>query len=156
VLAGDPDLRDRLQSAVAGSVAGPAPGDDERWTFTTLLGLLWVPAEALRSTTLVAPTRTRPVPATERTLVLDQLAGATRRVNLAAGWRAEVDRHLASGGRCVLGAANDREHDLKGALVELATEPVEVGALHVYPRVGALRRTGERIEVELELSEVSQ
>lgn len=153
VLADDDALRERLARAVPGA----ASAGDIRWAFTTLLGLLWVPAEALRASALSAPSRSWPVPATERTLVLDQLAGATRRVDLASpDWRAEVHGHLASGGRCLLGAASDRESDLKLALITLAVEPVEVGALHVYPRVGGLRRTGDRIEVELELSEVSQ
>jgi hypothetical protein len=153
VLAEDAALRSRLQSAVPGA----PPGDDERWGFTTLLGLLWIPAEALRATALAAPSRSWPVPATERTLVLDQLAGATRHVDLdAPDWRVQVDRHLAAAGRCLLGTEGHREQELKAALVTLAVEPVEVGALHVYPRVGALGRVGERVEVELELSEVSQ
>jgi hypothetical protein len=128
------------------------------WAFNVLLDLLWATPESLRTHSLQVP---RPFaaapPSTERTLVLDAIEEETKKISVHEdSWRTAADSLLATTGRCVLVGSADREDALRIALLDFMVEPIEVGSLHLHPRVTALRRRVQTVEVVLELVEAPQ
>lgn len=153
LVATQPNVLDELRRS-----APEAGLRDAGWAFSVLLGVLWPSAEAIRAHSLRTPmTFTDRPPVSERTLVLDRLVGPDVVVGVEDdGWRERADAQARQTGRFVLGAAAGREDSLKAALIELMVVPIELGSLHLHPRVVGIRRRLDAIEVELELMEAPQ
>ena len=153
VLAGDPAVLAAVRSAAPG-----AHGADSLWAQSVLLGLLWVSAEARRSASLVATNRfIVDPPLTERTLVIDSLGDVIDGVDVdGEEWFVIASERLGRVGRCRLFSGTDDRTRLKVALAELTVHPVELGPLHLYPRLEGLRRDGDGVHVELSLEEAPQ
>lgn len=130
----------------------------EAWAFNVLLNLLWAPAEQVRPFALQPPMPfMRKAPHSERTLVLDALPDAEAAVDVASpNWRTELNDLLADSGRCVLLAPPGSEAELSAGLLSVMAEPVEVGSLHLHPRVVGVRRQADSVGVVLELVEAPQ
>jgi hypothetical protein len=146
---------DALHAATPGN-PGPATGG---WAFNVLLDLLWPTPEELRPFALQAPMpfTARP-PMSERTLLLDVLSeGNSAQIDVAdQGWRAGAEARLAATGQCTLYAMLGDEDRLRDGLVELMIEPIEVGSLHLHPRIIGVRRQAATFEARLELVEAPQ
>lgn len=153
LLADDSGIRSMLATAIPG--AGAA---DSRWAQSVLLGLLWVSAEARRSSSLVATNRfVEEAPLTERTLLLDSLGESIEAVDVDdENWLDLLTERLGNAGRCRLTSGTDDRRRLKSALLELATRPIELGWLHVHPHLEALTRTDGIVHVEVSLEEAPQ
>ncbi len=140
--------------------AAPADvrADGATWAFNVLLGLLWPSPEESRGHALQPPMpfTDRP-PLAERTLVLDALAEHAAVIDVTAGdWRSRVDAILAATGRCVVRTPVGGESRLHDVLIQLMVEPLEVGSLHLHPRIVGMRRRQESVEFVLELIEAPQ
>ena len=132
--------------------------DGNEWVFSALLDRLWAAPEELRTAAL------RPTgwfgpgwAASERTLVLDLLPDHSSRVDVAGpDWRAEFDAALTRDGRCVLVGDSTDDSLLASRMLEAATEPIELGVLHLYPRLVGISRTHRWTEAEFEMVEAPQ
>jgi hypothetical protein len=152
-LAADAEVRELLAQAV------PAVRDpDHTWTNSVLLGLLWPSAEARRAASLVAVNRfVGDTPATERTLVLDTLPDPANPIDVDDDdWLAALADQIAAAGRCQLISRSNDTSKLKRALQTLATNPVELAWLHVYPRIEAVTASDGLVGIEVSLEEVPQ
>jgi hypothetical protein len=150
--------RGEVLEALRRAVIGTGRQLDEGWAFSVLLNVLWSRPEGLRGNGLRPPMPfvDRP-PASERTLVLDALAGDTTVVNLSDDeWRTAVDAALRSRGRCVIQSPIGSETALHDALIDLMVRPAEVGSLFLHPRVVGLSRTVDALRAILDLVEAPQ
>ncbi|MBS2963831.1 DEAD/DEAH box helicase [Actinocrinis puniceicyclus] len=152
-LAADPTVRSALAMAVPGGSQ-----NDSNWANSVLLGLLWPRAEARRAASLVASNRfVDEAPLTERTLVLESLPDPAREIDVDAdGWVRVLEQHITQTGRCRLVSASNNPRSLKAALHYLATTPVEMGWLHVHPRIEATTRTDGQLGLDVSLEEAPQ
>lgn len=153
LLAADPAVLDAVRKA-----APAGHNAESSWAQSVLLGLLWVPAEARRSASLVATNRfVDDPPPTERTVVLDSLGDVVDGVDVDKGeWFGAASERLGHIGRCRLFSGTDDRARLKLALADLTVHPVELGSLHLYPRLEGLRRDVGGIHIELSLEEAPQ
>jgi hypothetical protein len=153
VLADDPDARDRLLQVVA-QVNEAGVG----WTRGVLLELLWSSPEAMRAPTLQATISfASRIASTERTLVLDALGDSMHVVDVARpDWRTKFDDILSAYGRGALEADIGGQAKLRSAILDVMTNPVEIGALFLHPRVVALKRSAMSGVVSFELPEAPQ
>jgi len=153
LLAEDSAILEALRMAVPA-----AHSADNSWAQSVLLGLLWVSAEARRPVSLTATNRfVDDAPPTERTLVLDSLGDILDEVDVDNVACFDVlSERLGRIGRCRLFSGSDDQLRLKTVLAELAVRPIELGFLHVYPRLDGLRRDDRGIHVELSLEESPQ
>jgi hypothetical protein len=154
LLAGNEDVVEALREAAPANVSN----SESNWAFSVLVGLLWAPAEFLRPHSL--QTRMRFVstpPQTERTLVRDALETQRQKISVTQGqWRKLAEAQLASQGLCALTAATDNEPALRDALLDLMADPVEMGWLHLHPRLTGIRRHLEGVDALVELVEAPQ
>ncbi len=150
-LVADPTVRSALLAAIP-----EAAGMPDTWARSVLQGLLWPSAEARRAASLVASNRfVAEAPLTERTLVLDSLPDPIVDVDVDdPNWPTTLTDLVARTGRCRLYSATGDNQQLKRALQQLVTNPIELGWLHVHPHVESLTRRdgGMRVEVSLEES----
>ena len=153
VLAEDEAVVDALRLAVPDGHA-----IDRGWRQSVLLGLLWVPAEARRPTSLEATNRfVEDPPLSERTLVLDSLGDVVDGVDVdEAGWFDVVTERIGRVGRCRVFSGSDDPLHLKIALSHLAVQAVELGSLLVFPRLEGLRRDDRGVQAEFSLEEAPQ
>jgi hypothetical protein len=153
VLADDPDARDRLLQVVE-PVNEAAVG----WTRGVLLELLWSSPEAMRAPTLQASISFAPrLASTERTLVLDALGDSMHVVDVAEpDWREKFDDILSTYGRGALEVSVGDQSKLRAAVLNVMTNPVEIGALFLHPRVVALKRSAMSTVASFELPEAPQ
>ena len=154
ILADDEEIARLMRTAVPEASAD----QDKSWVFNVLLGILWASPESLRPSALQVPNPyVDDAPASERTLVLDWLEDDMTKIDATtAQWRGLVDSVLSSIGRCVLVVPVGEESSVRVALLDIVTEPVEVGALLLFPKVTGSRRRGGTIEVTVELNEAPQ
>lgn len=152
-LASHPAVRADLAAAVPGGSR-----DDITWANSVLLGLLWPRSESRRAASLVASNRfVDEAPLTERTLVLDSLPDPVSEIDVDAdGWPRRLEVSITQTGRCRLVSATNDPHSLKKALQYLATTPVDMGWLHVHPRIEATTRTDGQLALEVSLEEAPQ
>jgi hypothetical protein len=149
---------DQVLTSLREAAPSPTASDETAWAYSVLLGLLWAAPESIRSNTLQAPMPFTDSPAqTERTLVAALLVDSAERVSVHnEHWRSKTEILLATTGRSVLFADSGREEKLHDALLDLMVEPIEVGTLHLHPRLVSLRHRVGGAEAELELMEAPQ
>ena len=154
LLAGNEDVVEALREAAPANVSN----SDSNCAFNVLIGLLWAPAEFLRPHSLQTHVRfVSTPPQTERTLVRDALETQRQKISVTQGqWRTLADAQLASQGLCVLTAATDNEPALRDALLDLMVDPIEMGWLHLHPRLTGIRRHLEGVDALVELVEAPQ
>lgn len=138
-------------------VAGSAAGSDRQWRFGVLLSLLWPRGSSVRAEALAAWSPYADIPATERTLVLDQLASGVSSVDIAdEDWRDQTDTALRREGSVVLRGRRDDRARLRAAVTDVLGRPLHLDYLEVNPRIAGTRRTADGLELQLELAEITQ
>lgn len=141
---------------------GVAPvGDSDRtraiWRYGVLYGMLWprgaqVRAEALRHTSSFSQ-----LPECNRLLVLAAVSRPVREIMLASeAWFEELARVLVQDGAAELVASPSEATSLVGALLRVASDPVDSEALLVHARLTGLQRDGQTIRATIELPEAFQ
>ncbi|WP_329106896.1 protein DpdJ [Micromonospora sp. NBC_01699] len=152
-LLAEQDVRAALVEAIP-----EAAKQGDSWARSVLQGLLWPSAEARRAASLVASNRfVNEAPLTERTLVLDSLPNPVSDVDVdEPQWLRMLSDFIASSGRCRLYSASDDRLQLKHAIQQLVTSPIELGWLHVHAHVEAMARHDGVLHVEVSLEETPQ
>jgi len=130
---------------------------DRAFRFHALYGLLWPRGSAVRSVPLSTYNPFAPLPPAARELVLDRLTRTSPTIAVGAnGWRAAVADALRESGIARLTTPLTEREALKTGLLELAAEPLEIDALHLYPRVEGIARGPDGFFATLHLPEAVQ
>ena len=125
------------------------------WRAAQLLGLLWPHGWEARAASLQAYNEFAPHPRSDR-LSLDALRpAASDLVALDDDWRARLRSQLASSGAATLVASASERERLAAALIEASAEPLDTGALLLYPRIDGVQLQGGVIHAKLGLELVS-
>lgn len=128
--------------------------EDANWRFHVIVGMLWPRGNQVRTRALVAHNPFEQFPPTDRELVLHELT-SQESVNLADDeWWSMVNEKLKQEGSVRLVAASSNGDKLQQALLQILSEPIEVGFLHVYPRIEGLTREKDSVTVILDIREV--
>jgi len=148
---------DELEQALAGEVA-LGPGQDRRqWRFSTLYGLLWPRGAVARNHGLALYNPYVESLAPERLLVVDAIGEAEPEIVFESdGWRARLERTLLEYGRAIFSLSPAQLGAFRQAMLALLVRPVDAGSLLLYPRIRAVLRLGDRLQVTLELTTAGQ
>jgi len=124
--------------------------EDPQWRYQAYASILWPRGNVVRTHTLSwwNPFST-PLPP-DRFLVLDCLEEARDVVDIEdAAWREKVRQLLADRAEASLLAPVDQPLALRRAILSLVAEPLEVGFLHVFPKIEGARRDGNTLELRV-------
>ena len=152
-LSRDPDLDNAL---VAAGIDTPTINPDQ-WRFSVIYGLLWPRGAYIRQAGLGLYSSFGDLPAPEPLLVRPFLTEGTASFEIDdAEWREKCLGQLARTGAATLVCDLNRSDLLADALTFLATNPVEAEYLSVFARTQAIRRVGDRLEADIDISEALQ
>lgn len=127
---------------------------DPNWRFHVIVGLLWPRGNQVRTRALLPNNQFAKYPPTDRELVLHGLVGLETVMLSEPGWWEDLITRLQQMGTVRLMAKPEESGLLQQALLRLASEPIEVGFLHVYPRIAGLKREVDAISATLDIREV--
>lgn len=140
-----------------GEVATYVAGDRRQWRIDAIYSVLWPRGYQVRARTLGTYNPYAAMPPSDASLVLTQLGGQGMPVDIeAVDWFAKAHEALRRDGQVTLVATVARTRRLAEAIRRLAAEPVDLGYLHLYPRVVDLHRTSGQILAVLELKDAIQ
>jgi hypothetical protein len=124
------------------------------WRASVIYSLMWPHGNAIRSRSLYYYNPFAEQAPPDASLLQDLLLIPSEAIRVIdPDWKAKVTERLNRGGTTRLIAdLGDRER-MAAVLLELAVNPIEVGALLLYPSVGRLRQDGSRMEVTVHLKE---
>lgn len=132
---------------------------DQLWAQLIMRSLLWPRAEERRSNALQVNNRfVKKMPKTERTLVIDALGTAldNATVDVSEGeWRASLTDLLRRFTRATL-VTSGSPTAIRSAIVDLTTNPLDLGWTFAHPRLERIRRSKGSSEVLLVLDEAPQ
>ena len=148
VASNEPSVREaftRLPDFVEGEAA---------WRASVIYSLMWPHGNAIRSRGLYYYNAFAEQAPPDASLLQDLLLVPADAVQVVdPEWKAKVTERLNRGGTTRLIAGLGERERLADVLLELAVNPIEVGALLLYPSVGRLRQEGSRLEVSVHLKE---
>lgn len=127
------------------------------WRYGVLYGMLWPRGAQLRAESLRSQNPFVHPPPCDRLLVLRTTPRAARSIELARdGWFHELAQALISDGQAEVVANASDPARLSEALLVIATQAVDAGAILVYARLIEIRRDGDRLSATVELPEAIQ
>ncbi len=139
------------------------PGDNaievnrRQWRFNTLLSLLWPRGVVSRSSRLSTYNPYDHLPETERDLVRLFLEGKPKRVSVEADdWYQQACNWLVHESEVILFADPDSLPEIRRALLEVMTKPIDSGFMLLHPKVNRVDRSEKSIEIHLSLLEGMQ
>ncbi|WP_149847120.1 protein DpdJ [Paenibacillus sp. 37] len=127
---------------------------DPNWRFHVIVGILWPRGNQVRTRALLPHNPFVTYPPTDRELVLHGIEGLEVVSLSESSWWENLTTRLQQMGSARLVAKPEESDLLQQALLRLASEPIEIGFLHVYPRVAGLKREPEAILAALDIREV--
>ncbi|MDI1450821.1 protein DpdJ [Polyangium sp. 6x1] len=131
-------------------------GDRQRWTYATLLGLLWRRPSSIRRESLDFGNPFIDAPICDRLMVpLSGDVSPIVRVD-SASWFDELTDALNRNGVARLVATHEQKERLADAVRHLATHPIDTGALHVFARLAGYARDMAGAALTIEMPEALQ
>lgn len=130
---------------------------DGHWRFQVFYSLFWPRGLVIRSQSLTTYHPFAKIPEPDRELVRDVIYKNRPGVCLDnANWKEQVCKALSQEGMAHLFTSIGNEGALMSAVIEVATTPIEVGALLLYARIDGYRREGQQVSVTFDLREAIQ
>ena len=130
---------------------------DPQWRYQAYASILWPRGNVVRGHTLSwwNPFSTSPSP--DRFLVLDCLELNRAIVDIHdASWREKIRKLLADTMEATLSAPTSNPLVVKEAVLSLMTEPLEVGFLHVFPKIEGASRRADTLELRVVCREAAR
>ncbi|WP_144553396.1 protein DpdJ [Bacillus sp. X1(2014)] len=131
----------------------PQALQDENWRYQVIYGLLWPKGNIIGAKALdYYNPFSKNVPM-EREL-LSQSINHERKVWITdESWYEKTVEILKESSHVQLYAHVENKDDLRNALLRLASEPIDVGYLHIYPRVEGMKRDSDHYIVTVDIRE---
>ena len=131
--------------------------EDPQWRYQAYASILWPRGNVVRSHNLSSWNPFCPLPLPDRLLVLDCLEVDRTVVDIRdSNWRDRIRDLLADKMEATMCGPISKPVAMKEAILSLATEPTEIGFLHVFPRVDGTSRRGDLLEVRLACREAAR
>jgi hypothetical protein len=125
-----------------------------QWRFNTILSMLWPRGIVSRSARLTPYNPYDNLPETERELVQLFLDGTPRRVSVSSDdWHQQVCNCLVHKSEVILIAESGCLTEIRKALLDVMTMPIDAGFMLLHPKVNRVDRTENSIEIYLSLME---
>jgi DEAD/DEAH box helicase/Helicase conserved C-terminal domain len=146
-----------IDSALVTSGLTP-PADAEAWRFGAVYSLLWPRGWIVRAHALSVYNPFADIPATDSRLLRELLLRPPAAVLPHADGELDPDAvsALTRDGAVALTAPATDSALLRRAILNSLASPVDVGYLHLYPRLAAVERSPNAIAVHLELGDAPQ
>jgi ATP-dependent helicase Lhr and Lhr-like helicase len=146
-----------LEQALGVAPLGDSDSTHAIWRFGALYGMFGPRGAQIRAEALRHSSSFCRLPECDRLLLLAAVSRPVREVMLAGDtWFEELTRVLVQDGTAELVAPVSEAASLVGALLRVASEPVDSDALLVHARLTGLYRDGQRIRAGIELPEAFQ
>jgi hypothetical protein len=129
----------------------------EQWRFSAIYGLLWPRGAYVRTAGLGLYSSFAELPASDPLIVRPFLQSAANPLDLEdPNWRETCLEQLAQTGSATLICPAASSALMADALTFLATNPVQSDYLSVFARTQGIRRTGDRLEADVDIAEALQ
>jgi len=146
---------DRQLDEALGASGFRQEGDAVQWRFGAVYSMLWPRGWTVRAQALSAYNPFCDLPPSDRELVLQSLKTSVRVVGMdQSGWESSMAEALIADGEVIIQA--DDAARLRQAVLGLMSRPLDVGYLHLFPRVSGFDRGDGVLAVRLELREAVQ
>ncbi len=130
---------------------------DARWNFQAIYGLLWPRGNVVRKLSLSIRNPYASIPPADRQLLRDCLEDPTTAVAVTeANWRERLATLLEEYGAARIVAPAALAEELKKALLSIASQPLDLGFLSVYPIVERIESQSGSLEALLVCREAIQ
>jgi hypothetical protein len=135
----------------------PEVRDDPQWRFQVIYSLLWPRGNVVRRLSLSAHNPFASLPPSDRELITDCLRASKAVLSVADDdWRDRLSPLMEEYGAVHLAAPSGSRHLLKQALLQILSEPLRIGYLHVYPTVERIEWLNNVLEAVLTSREAIQ
>ncbi|HSH82661.1 MAG TPA: protein DpdJ, partial [Herpetosiphonaceae bacterium] len=149
-----PEIQEGIEQVLR-RIGGPDAAVDENQVFNLLQSLLWLTCLDSCPSCIEGSQPFQSLVKPSRAVILTLLDQQRQRVVFgSAGWQEEVAARLEREGHAELVAEQVQLDELKRALLELLTVPLEAGYQLLYPMVERLTREGRAWAVELTVREL--
>lgn len=129
----------------------------ENWRFNVIYGMLWPRGSINRRQGMDLYNPFSDLPDAEPLLVTENLTNQAETISVdSADWKVRAINALSRSGIVTLAGETKDSRQLAEAVNFFAVNPIPSEYLSVFARLEAVRRTGNIIEVDLELAEVAQ
>jgi hypothetical protein len=129
----------------------------QAWRYSVLYGMLWPRGAQLRAESLKAQNPFVRLPPCDRLLLLRTIPHAPRAIELARdGWFHELAQALVSDGQAEVVVNSSDPNRLTEALLVIAAQPIDAGAILVYARLVGIQRDADELRATIELPEAIQ
>jgi hypothetical protein len=134
----------------------PVHRDDAGWRLDTVQSLLWPRGWQLRANSHYTYNPFRQLPATDRLIAQRALDRQSRTVDIGPpNWRDALHAALKEHGTVLAFDAESNRARLKRRIAAIVSEPLEIGFMHVYPKVVGFEPS-PHVGVMLEIEEAPQ
>lgn len=139
----------------------PSTVSNAHWRFQVIYSLLWPRGYKVRARALESynPFVQDIVSESDREIIRTWLSSfvKVKQIDLTEeNWEDKAAEELTLYGSVHLTASLSKVNELRQALLKLVATPLEMGFLHVYPRLEGIRREGNRLVANLDVREVIQ
>ncbi|MBD3920999.1 DEAD/DEAH box helicase [Paenibacillus sp. PR3] len=150
-LSQDSVYRDKLLHAL--SQIDSETVQNSHFCFQVLYSLMWPRGNAIRTRALLAYNPFAPRVPMDRELVRDTLPIQESLILSGEQWKETIQETLVRQGHVRLAINIEHLHRLRQVILSLASEPIDIGFLNVYPRIEGIRREGNYYVVSIDIRE---
>jgi len=149
-----PEIKEQV-GAVLERIGGSQARTDESQIFNLLQSLLWLSCHDSCPDCIEAQQPYQELARPSRALLLTLLHPHAQPIVYGMlGWKEHVQRELASVHYVQISCEQDHLEDCKKSLLDILTEPIEIGFQFFFPMVERLARTGRQWIIDVSIREL--
>lgn len=134
----------------------PRAQEDVNWRFNVVYGMIWPQGSQIRRRALESYNPFVSGVPTDRELVLDSMQLHHRVLYTDTQWKERMTEILIAHGAVQLLVPHEQKLEMSDVIVSLTAEPLDLGYLHVYPRVEGISRERDVYVINFEIREAMQ
>lgn len=147
-------LHEKFNTAL--SHIDPSAIHDRKWRYQVIYSLLWPRGNQIRTRVLSVYHPFTKLEPTDREIVLDTILRESIISIADSDWKEKVQAALIANGVVKVKAELIDGEQVKQTLLDIASNPLEVGFLSLYPRIEGIERKGNHYYITLDMREVVQ
>ncbi len=149
-----PEIKEQVKEVLE-RIGGPQMRTDESQIFNLLQSLLWLDCHDSCPDCIEAQQPYQELVRPSRSLLLTLLYPHAQPVVFGIpGWAEHVQRELTSVYHAQISCGQDSLEDCKKGLLDILTEPIEIGFQFFFPMVERIARTGRQWTIDISIREL--